>query len=41
MLFRSKVTAQGKMAALTEAGATVVMNPTEIGAAMADVLANL
>lgn len=36
-----KGTAQGKMEALTSAGATVVMNPTEIGAAMADVLAKL
>lgn len=36
-----KGTAQGKMAALTQAGATVVMNPTEIGAAMVEVLAKL
>ncbi|MFN8016174.1 MAG: succinate--CoA ligase subunit alpha [Acidimicrobiia bacterium] len=36
-----KGTAQGKMQALTEAGATVVMNPTEIGQAMEDVLKNL
>ncbi len=36
-----KGTAQGKMEALTAAGATVVMNPTEIGAAMAEVLAAL
>lgn len=36
-----KGTAQGKMAALKEAGATVVMNPTEIGAAMADVISGL
>ncbi len=36
-----KGTAQGKMDALTKAGATVVMNPTEIGAAMAKVLENL
>lgn len=36
-----KGTAQTKMAALTEAGATVVLNPTEIGQAMADVIASL
>ena len=36
-----KGTAQGKMDALRAAGATVVMNPTEIGQAMADVLAKL
>ncbi len=36
-----KGTAQSKMDALTKAGATVVMNPTEIGAAMAKVLENI
>jgi len=36
-----KGTAQGKMQALESAGATVVMNPTEIGEAMAGVLAGL
>lgn len=36
-----KGTAQGKMDALTSAGATVVMNPTEIGPAMEEVLKNL
>ena len=36
-----KGTAQGKMDALTKAGSHVVMNPTEIGDAMAKVLADL
>jgi succinyl-CoA synthetase alpha subunit len=36
-----KGTAQGKMDALTAAGATVVMNPTEIGPAMEDVVKSL
>ena len=36
-----KGTDQSKMDALTKAGATVVMNPTEIGAAMAKVLENI
>lgn len=36
-----KGTAQGKMDALKAAGATVVMNPTEIGSAMADVVKSL
>ena len=36
-----KGTAQSKVDALTKAGATVVMNPTEIGAAMAKVLENI
>lgn len=36
-----KGTAQGKMDALRNAGASVVMNPTEIGAAMQDVIKSL
>lgn len=36
-----KGTAQGKMEALSAAGATVVLNPTEIGPAMQDVVKNL
>jgi succinyl-CoA synthetase alpha subunit len=36
-----KGTAQGKMDALKAAGATVVMNPTEIGGAMEDVIKSL
>jgi succinyl-CoA synthetase alpha subunit len=37
----SKGTAKAKMEALTAAGATVVQNPTEIGDAMAGILAGL